>query len=237
MILDIVLFIILALGALIGYKKGLAKIVLKLVGFVLSLILAYIFCTPLSNYLYEDVGLGTKISSSIEESISGYISNKSEEIKEDVDKKVKEKVLDEKEGYISKIENLLTKSEIEELETEDVKAGAIKNISDRITMYILKAMAFIIILILVNICMLIITLIFDGITKLPIINTFNKTGGCIASVILTMLKIWIVLGIISLTEPLGLTTKVISIVEDSRVVSWLYDNNILMNIVLKSLTK
>lgn len=237
MILDIALLVILILGALIGYKKGLVKIVLKLVGFILSLVLAYIFCSPLANFLYEDMGLGTKISSSIEESISGYIESKTESIKEDVKKEVSDKTSEKNSDYIQNIENLLTKSEKAELGKQEVKENTVQKISEKITMYILKAAAFIIIIILVNICIAILTIIFDGVAKLPVIKTFNEAGGAIASFVLTLLKVWIVLGIISLTAPLEVMIKVIDAIKVSTVVNYLYNNNILMDIILKSLTK
>ena len=222
MILDIILIAIIGLAIFIGYKKGLMKLILKFVGVILSLVLAYVFCNPLANFIYEDLAMGPKMSESISDGINEYIEDKKEENN-----------IDE---YIEKFEGILSAKEQDELKTENIEANIITKVSDKITLFILKGAAFIIIVILINICVLIASLISDGLTNLPVIKTFNKTGGSILSVIITIIKIWIVLGILLILEPMGIISGVIDYINNSVLVAWLYNNNILMSIILKTIS-
>lgn len=51
--IDIVILILIALGAYEGYKKGLLMSIVGLIGFVLAIILGVYFMEPLSKYLAE----------------------------------------------------------------------------------------------------------------------------------------------------------------------------------------
>lgn len=221
MVLDIILIALMGLAIFIGYKKGLVKIILKFVGIILALVLAYIFCTPLSQFIYNDLGFGIKISESIGEKISGYINSKTEESNVD--------------EYIVNFEGILSKEEENELTSEELSEGIVTNVAEKITMFIIKGASFIIIVILINLCVFIASLIFEGLTNLPVIKTFNKTGGSILSVITTILRIWIALGILYIFEPMGIVTGIVEYIETSTLVALLYNNNILMSIILKTI--
>lgn len=221
MILDVIILVLFFLAIIIGYKKGLMKIILKFVGFILALTLAYIFCNSLANYIYNDTSIGEKLSISIEEKINGHINNSKEKI--DID------------GYYQSIESLLSSDEKQVLDVEN--STMVTEVSNKIAMYIIKGASFILIVLIVNICIFILSLIFEGIFNLPILKTFNKTGGCIASFILTMFRIWIILGILSILSPIGGVNQIIQQINSSIITKWLYNNNILMSVILKSVQK
>lgn len=220
MIIDIVVVALFVIGIIVGYKKGFAKIVLKLVGFILALVLAYLFCNSVAKYIYNDTGIGEKLSESIEQNLNGYINNKKEETNVD--------------DYYENIESFLTTSEKQNIKQDTTM---VTKVADKISMYIIKGAAFILILIVVNLCVFILSLIFEGIFSLPVLKTFNKTGGCIVSFVLTLLKLWIILGILSLLSSIGIIDSVIKQINNSVITNWLYNNNILMSVILKSIQK
>lgn len=220
MIIDIIVVALLVIGIIVGYKKGFAKIVLKLVGFILALVLAYIFCNSVAKYIYNDTGMGEKLSESIEQNLNGYINNKKEETNVD--------------DYYKNIESFLTSSEKQDIKEDTTM---VNKVADKISMYIIKGASFILIVIVVNLCVFILSLIFEGIFSLPVLKTFNKTGGCIVSFVLTLLKLWIILGILSLLSSVGIIDSVIKQINNSVITNWLYNNNILMSVILKSIQK
>ena len=52
-VLDIIIIIFILFGAVLGFKRGFTKELLKAVGFILVLVLAYFFKNPLSVFMYE----------------------------------------------------------------------------------------------------------------------------------------------------------------------------------------
>lgn len=221
MILDIILIVIIGLAIFMGYKKGLMKLILKFVGVILSIVLAYVFCNPLANFIYEDLAMGPKMVEGISEGINNYLE----------DKKVETNV----DEYIENFEGILSQKEQEELQAETIEENIVNKISEKITLFIIKGAAFIIIVLLINLCIFVASLISDGLTNLPVIKTFNKTGGIILSVITTIIKIWIVFGILKILEPTGLISSVIEYINNSTLVACLYNNNILMTIIIKTI--
>ena len=54
-IIDIIAVIIVALGGFIGFKRGLVKSVVSLVGLIIAFILAWILKGPISNFMYTNL--------------------------------------------------------------------------------------------------------------------------------------------------------------------------------------
>ncbi len=52
-IIDIFIIIIIAFGALLGFKRGVFRQLVSAIGFIASVILAFLLKNPLSNFLYE----------------------------------------------------------------------------------------------------------------------------------------------------------------------------------------
>lgn len=162
MILDIILLAVLVGGIFLGLKKGLAKLLTSLVGFVLAIILAYLFSTTLANFLYKDAGMGPKIKAAVQKNLTAYAKNNSST---------------EGKNYMSNISYLLTDKEKSVIDINGKQTpNTIIVVSEKITRYILKGLAFVIILVLVSICVSVLGIVLDGIFSLPILNIFNKLG-------------------------------------------------------------
>ena len=71
------------------------------------------------------------------------------------------------------------------------------------------------------------------IANLPIIKTFNKSGGLIYGVIKGFLIIYVVLAVFSIASPLIQDWGIIDAVQDSTLGSKMYNDNVIIKIVLK----
>lgn len=78
MIADIILIAVLALCIFLGYKRGLIKVAVRIIGFVAAILIALVFYTPVSNYIINN----TDIPESLSRTIEGKIYNKEEEQEE-----------------------------------------------------------------------------------------------------------------------------------------------------------
>ena len=81
--------------------------------------------------------------------------------------------------------------------------------------------------------LVIVSLFAKTITNLPIISQIDKIGGLAYGAVEGMLVIYIVLGLISLTSLIWANNAVVTAVTKSTIGSILYNNNIILNILLK----
>lgn len=73
-ILDVIFFVVLLLGCLIGAKVGLVKGVCKIAGWILSFVIPFICCVAFKDALEHWFGMVTAISNGVGETLGGWIS-------------------------------------------------------------------------------------------------------------------------------------------------------------------
>lgn len=69
MIADIILIIVLALCIFLGYRRGLIKVAVRIIGFVAAILIALVFYTPISNYIINNTDITENLSKTIESKI------------------------------------------------------------------------------------------------------------------------------------------------------------------------
>ena len=158
-ILDIVIVAIIALSIFLGYRKGLVKIAVKLCAFLIAIIVSIVFYKPVSNIIISNTQLDEKIESKIIE--NGSIEVKGQETREDAQKQKNESFLENVQGHIEET--------VAETQNELVKKAA-KEISGRLINIIVMVGLFII----TRLILILLVLISDVITNIPIIKQFNK---------------------------------------------------------------
>lgn len=206
MILDIVILILILLGAIVGYRKGLVGIVVSLASIIISIVLSFILQAPISEALYNDTGVGKIVEQTVYNNIVS--SNKN----------------GEKENTIyDNIINSIIKQDTKELTSEQI--------AKTVTMFILKGLSFILIFIVVSIICYIIQAVLNLVFSLPLLNSVNKFGGAAAGVIKNILRIYIVLAIISFMAPMAIMEPVLNFVNSSVITKLLYNNNILVSLI------
>jgi len=214
MILDIIVLVLLALSAFIGYKKGLVGILISLVSLILSIVLAIFLQGSVTNYLYNDTTIGT----TIEESIKGTIENEINRVDEN------QETQNDKNTYISMF-----------FETDEIQTLAVDESANKITMFILKGISFVGIFILVFIICYILRMVLNIVFKLPILNSINKVGGVSLNVVKAVFKIWIVLAIVSFVAFVPTFEGLLNMIDSSLLTKFLYNNNLIVNILKATL--
>lgn len=206
MILDIIIVLILALGAFMGYRKGLIGIFVSLVSIILSIILGFVLQTPIANALYEDTGLGSIIEQTVYNNINA--SNKEEENGNNI--------------YSNIIDSVIGKSQAE---------YTIEQTSKVVTMFILKGLSFVLVFIVVFIVCYILQMILNLVFSLPLLDSVNKLGGLAAGLVKGLLKLYIVLAIISFMAPISIVEPIVNFINTSFVTKFLYENNLFVSII------
>lgn len=97
---------------------------------------------------------------------------------------------------------------------------------------VLKAATFLVLFLLVYLALKILVIWLDLIAKLPILSGINKMAGAVLGGIEAMVFIWILCIVLTAFSGTEIGTTVLMQVSASPWLSWIYDHNMLANLVL-----
>ena len=209
--------VVIGLFALVGYKKGMVKIVLSMIAMAVTYILAGALTIPVSIALKT----ATPVYTTIEES---------------VEKMVKEAKIDDTKLDITAIEKLNLPSQIEEKlidGAEKVTSGFNDYLVSSISNFILKALTFFILFIVIYIILSIVIKIFDFVSKLPLINTVNKAGGLAVGAAQGLIIVWIGCLVITAFGDKAWAQEAFRQINDNKLLTFIYENNPIIFLVTK----
>lgn len=215
MIIDIIVIILIIFSAYMGFKKGLVSVLVSLASLILAIFLGFALQGPVSNYLYENTPFGSGIE-------------------ENVVKIINENAGNGQNKDNNQIINMFNKIQNQEKVNNNIST-TIEQFSKAVTMFILKGVSFIIILIVVYIICFILKLVLNIVFDLPLLNVVNKFGGLGINMIQTLAKIWIVFAIIYFVSPIMKTNTLQEIVNKGSISSTLYNNNLFVSIIESNL--
>ena len=219
-IIDLVIIGIILLGIILGYHKGLAGSLIKIISLIIALIISLILFKPLSILIIENSELDENLQSSIYNLI---MHNKN---MDEVDKKLfspddMNNLPDIVKNYIA--ENIQNAKN----ETQEVIATTI---SRNIAISIINLGVLIALFIISRIILLLIKGITNLITKIPVIKQFDKLGGIIYGVFEALIFIYIIFLIILLFNNFISGSEVIKSIQQSFLGNIMYNNNLLLKI-------
>lgn len=218
--LFILVIAILGLSALMGAKKGLIKTVFSLFSMIAAIILTIVFSPVVHDFMKGN------------EKINSYISEKVDLVLElsEVDKKAEESVI---EGI--KLPDSIKQTLIENNTDQIYKALGVDTFSEYINQYltamIINAIAFIVTFLVIYIALLILSSTLDLISKLPVLNTINKTGGLLVGLARGLIMIWIFFVVITAFGGSVLGSQSLAMINDNEILKWIYDRNIFMSFI------
>ena len=187
-LLDLFALIILIVALIVGYAKGFINQVLAIFGLFASLILGYLFCDNVSNFIVEKIP-------SVAEKMRGFINNL---IGIDLT------LANSEEALItaleqSKIPAFLHKS----LASIVVNSNFEVKLLDTLTNWSLNIISFISIVIISTILFKVIKFFANKFVSLPVLNTVNRVLGLALSGIKAIIIISVVLLVASMFLPLN----------------------------------
>ena len=200
LIIDVVILAIIALFTFIGYKQGLVKSALKILTFFIAIAVAVILYKVVANLVVSNTTIDENIKAAI------------------VDKILPDQMGD---TDITHEKFSISTSII------DTANSTIEEISQSFAIKIIEVCTFLILFVVVKIILKFVTVLSSLITKLPIINQLDKTGGTIYGLIKGLFIVWCILGIASLISPL-LQPEFLNIINESMIARVLYKYNLLL---------
>lgn len=215
-VIDLIIVAILTICIFFGYKNGLTKSIIKILSFVLAVAVAAIFFKPVSDFIIEK----TEIDDNIKQAIVNLVSKDVEENGE-----VKENT-NLPQSMVNYINDSINNT------VEETKITVVNNAAESIAVTTVNVATAVLLFIITKIILLIITSITDIITDLPVIKQFDKTGGFLYGTIKGLLIIFIIFAVISLISPAIEKTGLIEGINKSFIGGFLYNYNLLLNIIL-----
>ena len=217
-VIDLIIVGILVLCIALGYRRGLAGAVLKIISFALALIIAFVLFKPVSNIIIDNTNWDESLTQGIREAI---VSEPDEENAEEENA--------ENQGMPTVIMEYINET-VEEA-GDSAKETVADATAENVAIIIINAGVWIALFIIAKIALFFVKGIASLITKLPIIKQFDKLGGIIYGILEAIVVIYIILAIISFASPLLSNSGIIEAIQKSFIGSMMYNNNLLLKII------
>lgn len=234
--LMMVVGIIFLVCAFIGYKRGLIKIAASLAATILSLVLV----TVLSPYVGKAILKYTPLEESVQKKcIEMFKGTVIGEGAEEFDPSVVELTSDQE---IMVIENAKIPSIFQELLIENnnevvYEALGVTSFMEYIGGYLAKIIAnilgFLVTILIVMILVRTFMFVFNIIGKLPVIGGVNRIAGGILGLGTGLIIVWVVMIAVSLLYNTNFGQAALTDIENSKILTYLYEHNMLMNRLVK----
>ena len=220
-IVDLVIVLIIGLCIFTGYKKGLAKCLLKLVTTIIALFIAVALFRPFTDFVVKN----TIIDENIQLSLEKVMNNGIEERKDENDTNL----VKEDSGVPKPIAEYLNNNFKNPV--NQTREDAVISVARGAALLIVNIACFILIYIIVKIVLKILSILIDIVSKLPVIRQFNEVGGLIYGLIQGVFIILLVMTAVAIFTPLTGAYEVANIINQSHVGAFFYNNNIILNII------
>lgn len=199
-VIDIILVLIVALSAFLGYKKGLVELGAKLFAGIIAIVITLIIYKPVGNIVIKNTSIDEKIENTILEKTTNVIDENS-------------KISDNK--YIQDASDNAVSQVKEEVLPEQARNIAVNIV------YVATAL---ILFIVSKIVLSIVISLANAVASLPILKQFNEIGGLLYGLVrgaIISLVLILVIGTVAKLNPNGSLSKN---VESTYLLKEVYDN-------------
>lgn len=212
----------------IGLKRGLVKMAFSLVSVFVILILVNIL-TPSVKQLLKTTPIYESINSNIEAYVNKNVESSTENMMQS-GVNAQKKIIEELPLPKGVINTLVENNNQESYDSMKVNSFS-SYISESLTDMVLGALTFVILFIIISLLVRILMHVLDIVAKLPIIHTFNSMGGAIIGFAEAIIIIWIACIVVTVFSATPWGQEVCKAIADNDILSFLYDNNLIQQII------
>lgn len=225
--LVIVVLCAMVIITLIGYHRGLVKMVVGLLAFILAIIGTSILAPMVSETLEKQTELRSKIAEQIEEHFHETIGSKMEEISAEKQAKlIDELPLPENVKEALKNNNTL----------ENYTKLGVSNFAEYVSAYVAKtalgAISYLIVFLALYIGLRILFVVFNIVALLPFIKGINKLAGGILGFVHAVIYVWVFFAIATACMNTGWGMEVMKLIGESKLLSLIYNYNFILMYIL-----
>lgn len=218
-ILTIIILAVLVLSVFSGYKKGFLKTAFSLVSWIVVLVLCN-FATPIvTDMLIENTDIEVVVQTTVDTKINEVINETLEtsdlaELEAALPAELKTALLGENGSLQEVVANGTA------LDTTALVNG------------IVGILGFVITVIILRLAMVVVEVVLNIVAKLPLIGPMDKLLGLACGAGKGIILCWVILAIVSVLALTGVNTEFATYISQSELLTWLQDNNVLLNLIL-----
>lgn len=217
--LTIIVLAILLIAAMIGLKKGAVKMLFSFFSLLLTIILATIISPIVSEKLQQ-----TAVYDSVYQKTYQYVNERIMQAAADtMDEAMKE----------LELPDIIQKVIKQEQHIEITQATVAVVISTKITKIIFDVLVFVITFIIASLLVKIIATALNIVAMLPVIHGANRLLGLGIGLLEGLLVVWIFFIVITMMGNSDFAVNMYKQINESPILTGLYNNNIIMNILFK----
>lgn len=201
-----------------GYRRGLVAVIFKALVFVVSLLIMFVLYKPVSTSIINNTQIDDWLSSAIRSNLEGTTLEGGD-------------ILEPTESNFSKsVVELINSFVTEALDRAEI--DPVGYVSTQLAYFMIRVGTMLLLFMISRFFLLFIRFAAELIGNLPFIKLFNKSGGLIYGVIKAFLTVYLILAVFSIISPFISTWGIISAIEDSTLGSKMYNNNIILNLII-----
>ena len=228
---------IIGVFAFIGWRVGFVKSVFSLVSTIAVIIITILVSPIVTNMLKSNEKISGGIQTKLEQVIdlSGVAENLSAEEEKDplafieglqLPASIKDTIKDS-------LTNTMEEKKEAAADFVGEKLNALeKYICELLTNIILNALGFFITFILAAVGMAVLCFVLDLLSKLPVLHQINTIAGVTVGALEGLVILWIVFIVITMLGSTGFGQNCLTMIGESKILSFLYDSNILSKFLL-----
>lgn len=247
-ILDIIIIILIAGSAVMGYRKGFVRKLASILSLVFSIILVSALLPYMTDFLKNNTPVYDYIVKQcgrvVEEQISEALGLDSYTDQVLLPEQIQEQLLSQQLTRIEQtevIEGLPFPAIVRDLMLDYNNEEGYQNLSvstfqDYIVHFIatgiLNVISFIAAVIVVQLLLRIIIAALDILSHIPVIGGLNRLLGLFLGLVQALFFIWIFFLILSMASATEVGLQLMSMVQESSLLSYLYNSNLFLQVVL-----
>lgn len=226
----IIVLAILIIGAIVGWKKGFVDMLFGAVSMIVALILAISIGPKLGEYVRENTGVMEKLVVRVNQTL-------------ELDERVIE--MPEPEQLVENLnlpeilkEKVASAEFMESLNLDEVAENASRKVADGVARFLAKmiinALCYVIVFIATLIILFVLNKILDVFASLPLLKQANQLAGLALGLLQAVLMVWLFFAVITVISGTGFGQAMFGYINESKLLSYLYANNIPMNFITKT---
>jgi len=242
--------VVLGFNAFLGLKKGMVRIILSLVAMIATILITMALTPIASNFIKENTNWYTNIKTATYQGMqrNNTVDDAFQEISKTQDitkitdmnqssaslQNISSQVIDKLKVPESLKNEIQSKINIEKYVGQgitSVKDMVANALAEQIASIIFNIIIFAGIFIIVYIIMQVIIRMADIISRLPVLNQINKTGGLILGLAKGLIVVWVFFIAITIFCDTEFAHILFAYVNDNSFLAFLYNNNLILKLI------
>lgn len=220
-LVDLVIASIIISNTYWGYRKGLVGVIFKILAFVVSLLIMFVLYKPASNAIIERTEIDEWLTEKIAQNLAGTTLEDGDLLEYNAQTTdISKSMVEIMNSFISEALN-------------EAGSNTVYYAASNIAIGMIRTGTMLLLFMISRFFLLFIRFAAEFIGNLPLIRMFNKSGGLVYGVVKGFLTIYVILAVFSIASPLIKDWGIIDAIQDSSFGSKMYNDNVIIDIVLK----